>query len=341
MALDSFVGERGNLLEETPKPKRSSFTCRVSSSRRRTGLLCALEQEPLQAVTISTLFATHDETDLPTALDALLGRRRAGSGRQDDPGPVRPWRRCRSTRPVPMLLAIGAVHHALIRAGLRNGRHRDRERRSLRCAPSRLPDRLRRLGDPSVRGAAQAASLAGTRGYEELTPTSCAQLPHGAGKGLPQDLVQDGHLDGDGLPGRADLRDDRAGPEIWSSTSPALPPASVESATPNSRGHPAPPRRGLRRSCGRSCSTWASSATARMARRTPTSRDGQAAPGSIRHRQPVDFQAYRDHVATHPPTAVRDLLQIEPLGAAVPLDEVEPVERSSSASWSPRCRSAR
>jgi glutamate synthase (NADPH/NADH) large chain/glutamate synthase (ferredoxin) len=39
------------------------------------------------------------------------------------------------------------------------------------------------------------------------------------------------------------------------------------------------------------------------------------------------YRAYREHVASHPPTAVRDLMTVLPLGAPVPLHEVEPVAR--------------
>ena len=38
------------------------------------------------------------------------------------------------------------------------------------------------------------------------------------------------------------------------------------------------------------------------------------------------YQAYRDHVAHHAPTSVRDLMRVLPLAESVPLDEVEPVE---------------
>ncbi|MGD9714516.1 MAG: glutamate synthase-related protein, partial [Thermomicrobiales bacterium] len=38
------------------------------------------------------------------------------------------------------------------------------------------------------------------------------------------------------------------------------------------------------------------------------------------------YRAYRDHVASHAPTAVRDLMQVQPVGEPVPLEEVEPVE---------------
>nr|MBA3449575.1 glutamate synthase subunit alpha [Chloroflexia bacterium] len=38
------------------------------------------------------------------------------------------------------------------------------------------------------------------------------------------------------------------------------------------------------------------------------------------------YRAYRDHVAQHPPTAVRDLLRVLPLGEPVPLAEVETID---------------
>ena len=38
------------------------------------------------------------------------------------------------------------------------------------------------------------------------------------------------------------------------------------------------------------------------------------------------YRAYRDHVAQHAPTSVRDLMRVLPLGEPVPLDEVEPAE---------------
>ena len=38
------------------------------------------------------------------------------------------------------------------------------------------------------------------------------------------------------------------------------------------------------------------------------------------------YRAYRDHVAQHAPTSVRDLMRVMPLGEPVPLDDVEPVE---------------
>ncbi len=37
------------------------------------------------------------------------------------------------------------------------------------------------------------------------------------------------------------------------------------------------------------------------------------------------YRAYREHVAQHAPTAVRDLMRVRPLGDPIPLDEVEPV----------------
>src|SRR4029078_1331003 len=38
----------------------------------------------------------------------------------------------------------------------------------------------------------------------------------------------------------------------------------------------------------------------------------------------IDFKAYHDMVREHPPTAVRELIEIKPHGEAIPIDEVEP-----------------
>jgi glutamate synthase (ferredoxin) len=40
----------------------------------------------------------------------------------------------------------------------------------------------------------------------------------------------------------------------------------------------------------------------------------------------ADYKAYSDLVASRPPTTLRDLLRFRPLGAPVPIDEVEPIE---------------
>ncbi|KRE96610.1 glutamate synthase [Frateuria sp. Soil773] len=47
---------------------------------------------------------------------------------------------------------------------------------------------------------------------------------------------------------------------------------------------------------------------------------------AVRSGDPADYRAYADHVDRRPPSALRDLLAAQPLGAPVPLDEVEPVE---------------
>lgn len=47
---------------------------------------------------------------------------------------------------------------------------------------------------------------------------------------------------------------------------------------------------------------------------------------AVRSGDPADYRAYADHVDHRPASALRDLLAVQPLGAPVPLDEVEPVE---------------
>lgn len=46
---------------------------------------------------------------------------------------------------------------------------------------------------------------------------------------------------------------------------------------------------------------------------------------AVRTGDTADYQRYAQHVDTRPPSALRDLLQPQPAGAVVPLDEVEPV----------------
>jgi glutamate synthase (NADPH/NADH) large chain len=47
---------------------------------------------------------------------------------------------------------------------------------------------------------------------------------------------------------------------------------------------------------------------------------------AVRSGDPADYRAYANHVDHRPASALRDLLAVQPLGAPVPLDEVEPVE---------------
>ncbi|MBD8881041.1 glutamate synthase large subunit [Rhodanobacter sp. 7MK24] len=47
---------------------------------------------------------------------------------------------------------------------------------------------------------------------------------------------------------------------------------------------------------------------------------------AVRSGDPADYRAYAHHVDHRPASALRDLLAVQPLGAPVPLDEVEPVE---------------
>jgi len=47
---------------------------------------------------------------------------------------------------------------------------------------------------------------------------------------------------------------------------------------------------------------------------------------AVRTGDPADYRAYAEHVDRRPASALRDLLAVQPLGAPVPLDEVEPVE---------------
>ncbi|BFI97317.1 MAG: glutamate synthase large subunit [Rhodanobacter sp.] len=47
---------------------------------------------------------------------------------------------------------------------------------------------------------------------------------------------------------------------------------------------------------------------------------------AVRSGDPADYRAYANHVDHRPASALRDLLAVQPLGAPIPLDEVEPAE---------------
>ena len=114
-----------------------------------------------------------------------------------------------------MLLAVGAVHHHLIRAGRRmRAEHRRRDRRGAGRAPARLPDRLRRQRGqplPGLRDVARARP--GRAASERLDASSEVHdtTRKAIDDGPAQDHVEDGHLDAHQLPRRADLRGDRPG----------------------------------------------------------------------------------------------------------------------------------
>ncbi|HEX5993354.1 MAG TPA: glutamate synthase large subunit [Thermomicrobiales bacterium] len=336
MALDSFVGRRGNLLAETDDQARLLQLSSVAIDDPTMQAIKGLTTSGVAATTISTLFEIGDAdagripgTALGEAIERITVEAeaavRSGAGilvlsdRGIDEGRA----------PVPALLATSAVHHALIRDGLRNlvdivvesGEVCDVH--ALACLIGYGASTV----NPYVALAA-AASLSGSRGYEELTPgvlrrnylqslekgflkvaskmgISTAMGYRGAQifetLGLASELVDryftgtPARLCGIGLPEiEADIR--RRHVEAFSDPAPKL--ADPGFVRYRKEGEP-------------------------HAFEPPLVKILQEAvnTGSVEA-----YRAYRDHVAQHAPTAIRDLMRVVPLDEPVPLEEVEPIE---------------
>ncbi len=124
MALDSYIGARGNLLA-IDQTRRSSFICRAwSCPKRRSRSSPRSTSGSLRGTKLSTLFSVPgdgapDGAALTAALDQLIEATAEAvtSGASvivlSDRGVDR------GRAPIPMLLAVGAIHHEMIRRGLR------------------------------------------------------------------------------------------------------------------------------------------------------------------------------------------------------------------------------
>ncbi|GIW03508.1 MAG: glutamate synthase [Thermomicrobiales bacterium] len=335
MALDSFVGPRVNLLVETPEAAALVHLPSIVLSEGQLQALAALDQGRLRARRLSTLFevpgeqgpAEEQHSPLQTALDRLITQAEAAVREGvsililSDRGVSE---RC---APIPMLLAVGAIHHGLSRKGLRM--HAD-----LICETGEVWDVhhlacLIGYGASAVHPylALQAAGeLAGTRGHEDKTAADLQRnyikaLEHGFLKvaskmgistamgyrgaqifeaiGLSQE-VTDQYFTGTpsrlGGIGMAEIEADvlRRHREAFGEPAAKLPDPGFVRFRKDGEHHAFNP-------------------TAVKALQAA------ANSGSLE-----DFAAYRELVKHHPLTAVRDLMTIKPLGAPVPLGEVEP-----------------
>jgi glutamate synthase domain-containing protein 2/glutamate synthase domain-containing protein 1/glutamate synthase domain-containing protein 3 len=336
MALDSFIGRRGNLLEERADQARLLQLSSIAIDDATMRAIKELTTDGVTAATISTLFEVAEVeggdvsgTTLGQAIERITTEAeaavRGGAGilvlsdHGIDEGHA----------PVPGLLATGAVHHALIRNGLRNLADVVVESGEV-CDVHALAC-LIGYGASAVNpyvALAAAASLSGSRGYEELTPgvlqrnylqslekgflkvaskmgISTAMGYRGAQifetLGLSSEIVDrfftgtPARLCGIGLPEiEADIR--RRHSEAFSDPAPKL--ADLGFVRYRKEGEPhafEPP-------------------LVKLLQEAVNTGSGEA------------YRAYRDRVAQHAPTSVRDLMRVLPLGAPVPLDEVEPVE---------------
>ena len=333
MALDAWLGRRGNLLSPAPATDTLLHLPSVALDPDTLARIAAFDgSNGLKAATISTLFPVAEEDDaVERALARIVAEAEAAiaaggnilvlSDRGVD------WERA----PLPMLLVVGAVHHHLIRAGLRN-------RADLVCATGDVWDvhqfaALIAYGASAVCPylALEAGALfAGQRGFEQidadgmranylkaledgfLKVTSKIGISTATGYrgaqlfetiGLSRELVDrcftgtPARLAGIGLPEiEADIRTRHA----------AGYPADGD-AQPSDRladlGLYRFRKEGERHGYSPSIVTAIQEAV-----------NGDRAA----------YDAYRQMVRDEPATTVRDLLDVRPLGDPVPLAEVEP-----------------
>ncbi|MBA3643776.1 MAG: glutamate synthase subunit alpha, partial [Chloroflexia bacterium] len=178
MALDAFLGPRGNLLREDASQARLLHLPSVLLDAAEFEALDGLS-DPLRAVTISTLFEVPEGAGaawaeaaqpLSAALDRVMAEAKAaieaGAGLL-----ILSDRGVDATHaPLPMLLAVGAIHHGLIRSG-------QRMRADIVCDTGEVWD-VHALACLIGYGAAAvhpylaltaSVALAGTRGHEALS----------------------------------------------------------------------------------------------------------------------------------------------------------------------------
>ena len=332
MALDTYLGPRGNLLVADADQARLLHLPSVVLTTGQMDAITALgDGAPIRSAPVSTLFALEGEGALAAALDRVVEEaiaaveRGAGILILGDRGVDR------ANAALPMLLAIGAVHHELIRRGLRL-------KADLVCDTGDVWDihhlvLLVGYGASAVHPylvLAAGAELAGQRGYEHLSAGDLQRnyreaLENGFLKvaskmgistaagyrgaqifeaiGLGHELVErcfagtPSRLGGIGLAEiEADVRLRHA--EAYAETSPApkLPDFGLIRYRKDGESHAFAP--------------------------TVVKALQQAVNTGAR----ADYAAYRDHVHAQPPTAIRDLMTLLPLGPAVPIEAVEPAE---------------
>ncbi len=333
MALDAFIGPRGNLLAQRPEAARLLHLPSSSINEAAFDHIAAFDgSNGLRSVTVSTLFAIADaDGAVEIALDRVIAEAtaaiQAGAGIV-----ILSDRGVSSTQaPLPMLLAVGALHHHLIRSGLRN-------QADIVCAAGEVWDvhqfaALIGYGASAVfpyLALEAGAGFAGQRGYEEidavgmkanylraldygfLKVTSKIGISTASGYrgaqifetiGLSRDLIDryftgtPVRLSGIGLPEiEEDIRTRHAqGYPTEGAVGDRLPDLGLIRFRKEGEAH-----------------AWSPTMVGAI----------QTAVNGDR----TEYDAFRQLVKEQPATTVRDLLDVKPLGAAVPLDEVEPVE---------------
>ena len=258
MSLVSFIGPRPNLLdlEGTAKIKRLEVYQPILTNEdleriRQIGLV---KDNQFSSITIDITYpADKGAAGMSAALDVVCAEAEEAVRSKEYNIIILSDRATGPDRiPIPSLLATSAVHHHLIRQGLRTSVGPGRgDRRGARGAPVRGAGRLRRGGDQPL-SRLRDAGAAAARARREAHPEGGAEALHQGGRqGHAEGDVQDGHLDLPVLLRRADLRRRRPQVELRAQV-------FHRHAHPGGRRRPAPDRArdgrapppGLRRRAG-------------------------------------------------------------------------------------------
>ncbi len=325
MALDAFIGPRGNLLAETPEQAR---LIHLPSLVLSASMLEAVKANGTLAVTtVSTIFPIEAGTGtLATELDRIVGeavhaaREGAGVLILSDRGVDA------AHTAVPMVLAAGAVHSGLVESGLRS-------RLDIVADTGEVWD-VHQLAVLTGYGVSAvhpwlalqaAAALSGQRGYESVKPRELrANYLSALEAGFLKIAAKMGISTASGYRGAQIFEIiglshevvDRAFPDTVTRVG-GLGFAELEQDL-----------------FARHAEAWGESA-----RRLPDvglikfKRDGEShayAPTIVKALQqasqthePQDFTTFLEMVKGQPPTSIRDLLAFTPAGDPIPLDEVE------------------
>ncbi len=327
-ALDSFAGPRHNMLAEEPEAAR---LIHLRSVILQAGAIQAIRQvTDLKVAEVETLFSLAEPDG---ALDAALNRivNDVESVVRDGAGIVILSDKALDAEHavVPMSLVVGAVHHHLIRAGLRS-------KADLICETGEVWD-VHQLGVLIGYGASAvhpylafeaAAQLSGQRGYEEVRPAELrANYMYSMEYGFLKVISKMGITTAMGYRGAQIFEAIGLGQELVDRCFTGTPSrlggiglAEIEADV--RKRHVA--------------------AFEEMAARLPDDglvkfkRDGEThgyAPTMVKAIQSASqnndtdaYRTYRGLIREQPVTTIRDLFELKPLGPAVPLDEVEPLE---------------
>ncbi|MDQ3780587.1 MAG: glutamate synthase-related protein, partial [Chloroflexota bacterium] len=337
MALDAFLGPRGNLLREDASQARLLHLPSVLLDAAEFEALDGLS-DPLRAITISTLFEVPEGASAAWAestqpLSAALDRVMAEAEAAIEAGAgllILSDRGVDATHaPLPMLLAVGAIHHGLIRGG-------QRMRADIVCDTGEVWD-VHALACLIGYGAAAvhpylaltaSVALAGTRGHEALSAADLSRnyltmLEYG----LLKVTSKMGISTAMGYRGAQVFETIGLSPEVVERCFVGTPArlgglglteigADVLRRHQTAYGEPAAklPDLGFVRYRRDGENHAFAPPTVKALQQAVTSGDDAA------------YRAYRDQVAAQPPTAIRDLMSFSPIGPTVPLDEVEPAE---------------